>query len=75
MSLKQRLLAFVALLLVIVITLLAILSYQRMRAEIIVGVRHELDAAMLGNRSALANWLGQRKDAVEATAISLPENW
>ena len=71
MSLKQRLLAFVALLLVIVITLLAVLSYQRMRAEIIVGVRHELDAAMLGNRSALANWLGQRKDAVEAAATSL----
>ena len=73
MSLKQRLLTFVALLLVIVITLLALLSYQRMRNEIIEGVVHELDAAMLGNRSALGNWLAQRKDAIEAAAGTLDD--
>jgi len=73
MSLKQRLLAFVAILLVVVITVLAVLSYQRMRGEIIEGVRHELDAAMLGNRNALGNWLAQRKDVVEAAAAALPE--
>ncbi|WP_059284600.1 hypothetical protein [Aquitalea magnusonii] len=71
MSLKQRLLAFVACLLVVVVAVLSVLSYQRMRTEIIEGVRHELDAAMLGNRNALGNWLAQRKDAVEATASLL----
>ncbi|WP_287877582.1 methyl-accepting chemotaxis protein [Aquitalea sp.] len=74
MSLKQRLLAFVAILLVVVITVLAVLSYQRMRTEIIEGIRHELDAAMQGSRSALGNWLAQRKDAVEATASALVSN-
>ncbi|GGX77554.1 methyl-accepting chemotaxis protein [Vogesella alkaliphila] len=73
MSLKQRLLFFVAILLAIAIALLSALSYQRMRSEIILGVQQELDAAIAGNGEALGRWLAQRRDAIQATANRLAD--
>jgi methyl-accepting chemotaxis protein len=71
MSLKQRLLAFVALLLLVVIAALAGVAYWQMRNEIVNGVNKEIEAAVRGNREALARWMAQRRDAIEATANSL----
>ena len=71
MSLKQRLLFFVAILLAIAIAVLSALAYQRMRSEIIHGVQQELDAAIAGNGEALGRWLAQRRDAIQATANRL----
>ncbi len=68
MSLKQRLLAFIAVLLVVVIAVLSILAFQRMRNEIIDGVHEELGAAIVGNREALGQWLNQRRDAMTSVA-------
>ena len=73
MSLKQRLLFFVAILLAIAIALLSALSYQRMRSEIILGVQQELDAAIAGNSEALGRWMAQRRDAIQSTANRLAE--
>jgi len=67
MSLKQRLLAFVAVLLIIVI---AVLSGQ-MRTEIISGIRQEVETAVHANRTAMTYWVAQRRDAIEATAARL----
>ena len=72
MSLKQRLLAFVAVLLLVVIAALSGMAYWQMRAEIVQGVDKELAAAVRGNREALARWIAQRRDAIEATAARLP---
>jgi len=72
MSLKQRLLAFVAVLLLVVIVALSGMAYWQMRAEIVQGVDKELAAAVRGNREALARWIAQRRDAIEATAARLP---
>lgn len=71
MSLKQRLLAFVALLLLVVIAALAGVAYWQMRNEIVSGVNKEIEAAVRGNREALARWMAQRRDAIEATTNSL----
>ncbi|WP_217450821.1 methyl-accepting chemotaxis protein [Vogesella oryzae] len=71
MSLKQRLLFFVAILLAIAIAVLSALAYQRMRSEIIIGVEHELDAAITGNSAALERWVGQRRDAIQSAANHL----
>ena len=71
MSLKQRLLVFVAALLVAAVGLLSGVSYWQMRNEIVVGVNKELDTAIRGNREALARWLAQRRDAITATANAL----
>lgn len=68
MSLKQRLMLFVAILLAIAIAVLSALAYQRMRVEIVRGVEQELNAAIAGNREALGRWVGQRADAIRATA-------
>jgi methyl-accepting chemotaxis protein len=68
MSLKKRLLVFVSILIAITIGLLAILSYQRMRSEILAGVEEELNAAISGNRRAIAQWLAQRRDVITAAA-------
>ena len=62
MSLKQRLLVFVAVLLVAAVALLSGLSYWQMRTEIVVGVDKEIDSAIRGNREALSRWLAQRRD-------------
>ncbi len=73
MSLKQRLLAFVALLLMLAVALLSGLAYWQMRAEIVDGVNKEIDAAVRGNREALSRWMAQRRDAVDATANRLAQ--
>ena len=67
MPLKQRLLAFVAILLLIAVILLTGLSYARMRAEIIDGIKLELDASARGYRDELKRWLVQRGEAIEAS--------
>ena len=71
MSLKQRLLAFVMLLVMIVIAALASVAYWQMRNEIVDSVSQELSAAVRGNREALVRWMTQRRDAIEATATQL----
>ena len=72
MSLKQRLLAFVAALLVIVTAVLSGSAYWKMREEIIEGVGQEIKAAVSGSRGIIAHWITQRRDAIEATTASLP---
>ena len=72
MSLKQRLLVFVAILLLVVIAALSGLAYWQMRTEIVNGVNKEIEAAVRGNREALARWMAQRRDAIDATAARLP---
>ena len=71
MSLKQRLLVFVAILLMVVIAALSGLAYWQMRTEIVNGVNKEIEAAVRGNREALARWMAQRRDAINATATPL----
>ncbi len=73
MSLKKRLLLFVSVLIAITIGLLASLSYQRMRSEILAGVEDELNAAISGNRHAIAQWLAQRRDVIAAAATRAGE--
>lgn len=73
MSLKKRLLVFVSVLIAITIGLLASLSYQRMRSEILAGVEDELNAAISGNRHAIAQWLAQRRDVMAAAATRAGE--
>ena len=72
MSLKQRLLAFVAILLLAVIASLSSVAYWQMRAEIVNGVNKEIEAAVRGNREALSRWITQRRDAMEAAAARMP---
>ena len=71
MSLKQRLLAFIVVLLGIVIAALTTLAYKEMREEIVTGVTHEIESAVRGNREAISRWMGQRRDAMSATAARL----
>ena len=71
MSLKQRLLFFVTVLLVVAVALLSAVSYWQMRTEIVVGVDKEIDTAIRGNREALSRWLAQRRDAIDAMANGL----
>ena len=71
MSLKQRLLAFVAVLLITVVAALSAIAYVQMRSEIVDGVSREIEAAVRGNREALARWVAQRRDAIDATAARL----
>ena len=60
MSLKQRLLVFVAVMLASVIAGLSGIAYWQMQAEIINGVNKEIEASVKGNREALARWMAQR---------------
>lgn len=71
MPLKQRLLAFVAILLTVMITLLSGIAYWQMRAEIINGVHREIEATLQGNHAFIAHWVAQRRNAIEATAARL----
>ncbi len=71
MSLRWRLLAFVAVLLMAAIAVLSAVAYLRMRTEIVKGVNQEIEATVQGNRAAMARWITQRRDAIEATATSL----
>ena len=73
MSLKQRLLIFVATLLAVVIAGLSGIAYWQMRAEIVDGVGKEIETAVHGNREALARWMDQRYNAIEATASRLAQ--
>lgn len=67
MSIKQRLLAFVAFLLLIAVGLLAGLSNSKMQSEIVDGVNKELQATARGYRDELKRWLTQRTEAIEAS--------
>ncbi len=71
MSMRWRLLAFVALLLLTSIAVLSGVAYLQMRTEIIKGVDHEIEAAVRGNREVMAQWIAQRRDAIEATTARL----
>ncbi|MCL1861631.1 MAG: methyl-accepting chemotaxis protein [Proteobacteria bacterium] len=73
MSLKQRLLVFVAALLVIVIAVLSGVAYWQMRMEIIDGVRQEIKTTVSSNRDVMAHWIAQRRDAIEAVAARLAD--
>ena len=68
MSLKTRLLLCIAALIGGAMTIQSILSYQRLHSEIRHGVEQELGASIVGNRQALAQWLVQRRAAIEALA-------
>ena len=72
MSLKQRLLAFVAILLLAVIASLSSVAYWQMRAEIVNGVNKEIEAAVRGNCEALSRWTTRLRDACEAAAARNP---
>ncbi|SFZ70537.1 methyl-accepting chemotaxis protein [Chitinimonas taiwanensis] len=72
MSLKQRLLLFVALLVGISIAVLSALAYGRMRTELVASAENEIKSAVYGNNEALARWISQHLDAVDAVAQRLP---
>ncbi|WP_283150470.1 methyl-accepting chemotaxis protein [Silvimonas soli] len=72
MSLKSRLLLFVALLVAVVIAVLSSVAYLRMKSEIIAGTRNEIHAAVHGNSEALARWVTQHRNAVMAVSARLP---
>ena len=74
MSLKQRLLVFVAVILAAVIAGLSGIAYWQMRTEIVDGVNKEIEAAVKGNREALSRWMAQRYNAIEATAARLSQS-
>ena len=71
MSLKQRLLAFVVVLLGVVVAALTSLAYKEMRDEIVTGVTYEIESAVRGNREAISRWSEQRRDAMSAAAARL----
>ena len=71
MSLKQRLLVFVAALLAIVIAVLSGVAYWQMRGEIVRAVNQEVETAVSSNSKILASWIAQRRDAIEAMAARL----
>jgi len=71
MSLKQRLLALVAVMIMLVIAALSGIAYWQMRIQIVDGVNKEIEASVRGNREALSRWMAQRRDAIEATANRL----
>ena len=71
MSLKQRLLVFITVLLAIVIVVLTSIAYWRMRSEIISEVNKKVETAVSANSEILASWVTQRRDAIEAMAARL----
>ena len=74
MSLKQRLLTFIVILLSTVIAALTTLAYKEMRDEIVTGVNFEIESAVRGNREALTRWMQHRLDVVSATAKHITDN-
>jgi methyl-accepting chemotaxis protein len=72
MSLKQRLLVFVAALLVTVIVLLSGAAYWQMRIEVISIIRQEIKTTASGNRDVMMNWVKHWRDTIEAVAARLP---
>jgi len=71
MSLKQRLLVFVATLLSIVIAVLTSIAYWQMRAEIISDVHKKVETTVSANSKILASWIAQRREAIEAVSARL----
>lgn len=71
MSLKQRLLALVVAMIMLVIAALSGIAYWQMRIQIVDGVNKEIEASVRGNREALSRWIAQRRDAIEAAANRL----
>ncbi|MCL2876717.1 MAG: methyl-accepting chemotaxis protein [Betaproteobacteria bacterium] len=71
MSLKQRLLVFVATLLAIVIAVLTSIAYWQMRVEIINDVNKKVESTVIANSKLLAGWIAQRRDAIEAVTVRL----
>ena len=63
MSLKQRLLALVVAMIMLVIAALSGIAYWQMRTQIVDGVNKEIEASVRGNREALSRWIAQRKRA------------
>ncbi|MDR2208039.1 MAG: cache domain-containing protein [Azoarcus sp.] len=72
MSLKQRLLVFVAALLVTVVVALSGVMYWQMRTEVIDIVRQEIKTTASGNREIMTKWITHRREAIEAVAARLP---
>ena len=59
MSLKQRLLALVVAMIMLVIAALSEIAYWQMRIQIVDGVNKEIEASVRGNREALSRWIAQ----------------
>ena len=72
MSLKQRLLSFVALLLIVVITALSAVSYWQMRKEMINTVQKEIETSLQDKRDILGRWMAQRADSITGISARLP---
>ena len=72
MSLKQRLLVFVAALLFIVIAVLSGVAYWQMREEVINATRQEVETTIRDNRALMTYWVARRRDAIEAVTARLP---
>jgi len=60
-SIKQRLLAFVAFLLLIAVVLLTGLSYSKMQSEIVDGINEELEVSARGYRDDIKRWRTQQQ--------------
>jgi len=71
MTLRTRLIAFVAALVAIIIFILAAVAYERMRTEITQGLEREIQTAVTGSSEALARWTEQREAAVQAAATHI----
>jgi methyl-accepting chemotaxis protein len=72
MSLKHRLLVFVAALLVTVIAMISGAAYWQMRMEVIGIVRQEIMTTASGNHGTIAHWVMLRRETIEAVAARLP---
>ena len=68
MTLRARLILFVAALVAVIIFIVTLVAYFRMEAEIREGVEREIQSAVNGSGEALSRWAGQRSDAVAAAA-------
>ncbi|MEN3112924.1 methyl-accepting chemotaxis protein [Uliginosibacterium paludis] len=68
MTLRSRLILFVAALVAVIIFIVTLLAYFRMETEIRDGVEREIQSAVNGSGEALSRWAGQRSDAVTAAA-------
>ncbi len=74
MSIKHRLLVFVASLLIVLILILSGVAYWQMRKEIIQAVSLEIEGTVGDNRTIMARWIAQRKDAIAAASSKFTPN-
>ncbi|WP_293765688.1 methyl-accepting chemotaxis protein [uncultured Aquitalea sp.] len=74
-SLRSRLIAFNALLLVLFGLVLLVLVFMQMRSEILQGLDHEFDSALKGQSSVVKTWLDDKKQqmAAQATIAAEPD--